>query len=437
MKKLLVMLLTAVLALGSVFTVTGCRDKTDPLDDPNKVNLSFWCPNILADFFNDFEVMFEDANKDINVKIIFKPETDLYGAMDSTLGTKEAPDMFVTLGGMIVPTLYKSGHLMDIDSIVTAVEDKLIDNAKINKKDAGGKYHSLPLTGMASPVVFYNVDEFENMKNSSALTEAQKSAVKEPETYDEFIALCDAIHAYGKETMTGAFSSWHMPHLMQALHSRTMTKEAYASLLNTDGDNPFRANLQAYAAGFDLLKQYRDDGVFEKNFEGRSLTDADLQFKTGKALMRMGISTDFNDLKGQMPFTVKAFYLPPSETVSDTPRANVVFSDVVCANKNTEHPDEVKKVLEALLSAEAQSILAEHSMLPTRKDADASEMPATIKALYDEIVENGANDFYQSWSFTGIDIEVLMGAQSVLAGSMTSLQAAESVANFFDNNKRD
>jgi ABC-type glycerol-3-phosphate transport system substrate-binding protein len=231
MKRNLKGLVVVAMVMTILIQLSSCAGRdtnfsNDNSSDSDKINLNLWCSSIYSNFFNDFVIAFEKENKDIKLNVIIKPETDLYGALDSTLGTKTAPDIFGTLGGIIVPILYRSGHLLNVDDIVTVVEDNLILNAKLNKKDAGGKYYSIPLTGFASPVLFYNQDQFEMMKQSTSLTQQEKDSVKEPETYEELVALCKTIRAYGKEPLTGAFNSWHLPHFMQAMHARTMSRES-------------------------------------------------------------------------------------------------------------------------------------------------------------------------------------------------------------------
>jgi len=275
---------------------------------------------------------------------------------------------------------------------------------------------------------------FQAMKQSNSLTQVQKDAIKEPATYAEFKALCDAITAYGKTTVVGGFSTWHLPHFMQAIHSRSMTVQNYAKLLDRNAaPNPFLD--PGYEAGFALLKKYYDDGILVEGIGGYTVDTANTMFYNDQAVMRVGVSLDYASLNENVTFDLGAFFLPKESDNLSAPRANGLYGDVIAVAKKTSYPAECKLFIQHVMSAEVQASLADYSLFPSRADANiAGKLPSTLQGIFDEM-GNGCNDFYQSWSYPATDIAVLEAGTSVLGGSKTFAQAAKIVADFFDEAK--
>ncbi len=431
---LLVMVFMSITACGSGNTGDS---ENNGSDEPGKTKITIWVQMTQYPFVKSIEADFEKANPTINLDIKSQPESQLGGSLDATLATDTAPDIVATYGGMVATTLVKSGRLLNINDVIAPIEDKLVESAKNNKKDGNGEYFTAPLHGFASPVIFYNKNLFEEMKASNKLNAAQKAAVKEPATYAELKALAEACAAYDVEAITGGFSTWHLPHFMQAMHTRTMTVEDYAKTLDRQAEvNPF--DNDSFEDGFRLLKRYHQDGILAKNITSYDVDTCDNLFYNDLAAMRMGTSLDYDALNENVTFDLGVFYLPAEETNPEAPLATTVFVDVLAVNAKTTKADACKTFISYIMQADVQAKLAEFSLFPARADSDISELlPSTLRPLFNEISENGSNDFYQSWSFSGIDIQLLNGGKNVISANGANLEAAydearELVANYFD-----
>ncbi len=432
-KKVLLSILAVSLSAIIMF-MSGCSGTEDDID-PSKVNLELWVQLTQLEFFNEVEELFEEENPDINIIVKGKPENELSTSLDGTLSTSNPPDMFSTYGGLVASTLYKSNHLLNLDSVMLPIEDKLIEGAKNNKKDGNGSYVSIPLNGFASPIIFYNKTMFEAMKEdtSGKLTQADKDAVKEPETYDEFLRLCQAVTKYGKQTVVAAFSTWHLPHFMQAIHSRTMSVEDYNKLMDTTlSVNPY--DTDAYQDGYKLLKKYKTDGILDANNTAYTTDSINTLFYYEDAAMRMGVSLDFATLNNNVTFDLGAFFLPVESAYPTNPRASAVYSDVVCAYRGTKYPEECKKFLSFVMRADIQSLLADSSLFPSRNDVEIEgKLPRCLDSIYKEVLK-GSVDFYQNWSFQAIDLKILEAGTAVLSGSDNDgSKARKLLADFYSN----
>ena len=185
MKQVITKMLALIIALTMSICMAACggpRPGGEEPEDPDKENITIWVHYTQQGFFEQVEEGFEDANPDVNIRVVGQPESNLGTTLDATLGTSSRPDIFATYGGLVAATLFKSGHLLNLNDVISPIEDKLVGAAKSNKKDGNGQYYTAPLNGFASPVIYYNKTMFEQMKNSNTLNANQKAAIKEPET---------------------------------------------------------------------------------------------------------------------------------------------------------------------------------------------------------------------------------------------------------------
>ena len=432
------LLLTAIFAFG----LAACGPKDD-----GRTRITIWCQITQENFFKNLENDFETKNPEIDLNIVAQPQDNLGQSLDARLIASNAPDIVACNGGLVAGTLVKSGRLMNINDLIEPIEEHLAGGAQTNKQDGNGEYYTAPLHGFASPVIFYNKDMFEDMKTSDVLTDEQKAAVKEPDTYQELkdlAAVCKIYTAATSSTGVGhslvaGFSTWHLPHFMQAIHSRTMSVEDYNKLLDKNADpNPF--DTDAFEDGWRLLRKYLDDGILDAGITGYDVNAADMYFYYGSAALRMGVSLDYPTLKDGATFEIGAFYLPKEEAFPDSPRANSIYSDVLAVNAITKAPEACRTFISYVMQADVQAALADDGLYPARVDANIEgKMDDTLVKLFEEL-QNGSNDFYQSWSYAGIDIQLLDAGRAVLDAEPADLEdaydaARKLIADYFDAGK--
>lgn len=427
MKRILTLVLAAALFLIGCGGGSTSGEDDNPDDNSgaaNSVTLKVWIQSTnQPEYFQWVKETFESQNKGIKLKIEPQASTALGDNLDVTLGAEDAPDIVATWGGLVASKLYKGNRIIELSDIITdEVEANFVEAATYNKLDGDGKYVSLPLAGFVSPVIYYNKTQF------GAL------GISVPTTYEELKNVAKQIRAAGKQPLIAGFSTWPLPHFMQAIHARTMKPEDFQKLIGTPTDyNPYE--LAGFKEGFDLLKQYNDDKIFADNITGYDANMAQMEFIGQNALMVTAPSLDLLTLNDAANFELGAFLLPAGSV--DGPLASGVYSDVLAINAKSQHIDECKKLFEFLLTSEAQAKLLEYELLPIRRDVDISAANPILADVIVAINEKGVSGFYQSYSASGIDVQVLNAGSSLLTGQSNSAAAAKAVADYYKANVMD
>lgn len=429
MKKMAAIILSLIMG-ASVFAFSGCNSNKDD------GSLVVWIQSVnQPEFFAWAKTQFESENPGAKIRVSAKLQGALGDSLDVTLGDKNAPDMAATWGGLVVNKLVKGNKVENVDNLIkTAVGDNLNEAADLNKQDGNGQHYSIPLHGFLSPVIYYNKTFF------------TQKGLKPPTTYEEMVALSATITANSKLPLVAGFSTWHLPHFMQAIHSRTMTPENYAKLLSQDKTaNPF--TLPGYKEGWDLFKLMQTDKIFANNITGYDANTASAEFISQKAVMFTAPSLDLYSLNDATTFDMGTFLLPPApasvlpsgltqEQMKDAPLASGLYSDVFIINANSKKKDLAFKFSTFLLSQKAQSKLLEFDLLPVRTDVSLDGANEILKPVVAEMA-NGVSGFYQNFAAPAIDLKLLDAGQRVLGGQMTTQAAADFIAKFYKDEVMD
>lgn len=433
-KKFAVILMAALL---SVMCLASCGNKHDSSGgsggETSGVTLKVWIQSAnQPQFFTWAAARYKELT---GVTISWTVQTS--ANLDTALAGNNSPDIACGAGGITVPRLIEGKRILNIDDVITdEVEAKLVDAAVINKGDAvDGSWYELPLYGFSSPTVFYN---------KTAMGE-----ITQPETYEDLLDIVKKI-PQGKEALVSGLGDWQMPHLMQALHARTMSTGDFNGLIGINRhSNPFagadggpKAGLEE---GFEFLEKLRDDGVLARNITGYNAGTAASYFTQGSAMFYAAPSLEYLTL-ANAPFEIGAFLLPeaPAEYASeDGPSSLVsgVYSDVFVISAKTEHVAESKAFLRWLLTEEPQEKLLEFFLFPAVKGTSTEHMrPAYKQAfesvlgdIYDELLNKGCTPFYQSYSISSMDGRIASIAQNVLENKQTPAQAAAELKDFYGN----
>jgi raffinose/stachyose/melibiose transport system substrate-binding protein len=418
MSKLLCVLLSIAMLCA---LAAGCGGEQNDTQGGDEVTLVIWCQSTnQAAYLQWVKQEFESRYEGIELKIEPQANTVLGEALEVTLASDDAPDIVATWGGMVAGKLFKGGQIIEISDIITPeVEATLVDAVAPNKADGDGKYVGLPIGGFASPVIYYNKTAFDKM------------GISAPATYEELKTLSQTIRGASKQPMIAGFSTWHLPHFMQEIHARTMTPENFNKLVGTPTDcNPYE--LPGYKEGFDLLKKYNDDGIFADNITGYDANMAQMEFIAQNAMMLVSPSLDLATLVDACDFELGAFLLPAGEV--DAPLASGVYSDIFAINANSEHIEECKKFFTFLLSPEAQAKQLEYEMMPIIEGTDTSGASEIMAGVLAAISEKGMSGFYQSYSVSGVDVQLVEVGTSLLTGRMDAAQAAAKIAQYYKTN---
>lgn len=196
-KKFFALVMAAFMTLPLAFALAGCGGANDDLGktDPGRTSIKVWCQATnQAEYFRWVKKEFEAKYPTYGLSITPKNTDDL-SSLDIKFAGNSAPDVAATWGGMTVRGLVAGKRVAKLDDVITSdVDATLNDGAKHNKLDGNGTYYSIPLHGLASPVIFYNKSYFDN------------NNLQVPTTYEELLALSNAIRGDGKQPIAGGFN---------------------------------------------------------------------------------------------------------------------------------------------------------------------------------------------------------------------------------------
>ena len=365
---------TAIALVAAVGTVglAGCA----PAGDSDVVTLDFF--QFKGEALNDFTQIiadFEAENPDI--KVVQNQVAEADTAIRTRLVKNDVPDVMTLNGNGGLGQLMRAGVFHDftgdplLDRINPAVQDILADIGF-----AEGEVNALGYVNNANGVI-YNQAIFE------------EQGLEPPETWDEFIAVCDQLEAAGITPFFGTLiDSWTAMPSFNALGAYP-AQDDFFDKMRAEGENVGPNSSVSFEKDFaEALEQqaelfsYAQDG-----YRGRTYDDGNAAFANGEVAMLMQGIWAINPVKGINP-DIKAAIFPYPAAENPDERMLVSGVDVtVLISKDTPHFDEAKRFVDYLFEAQVQEDFAESQlMVPSLTDAKLSDDPAlqSVKPYFDE-----------------------------------------------------
>lgn len=201
MKKTLALLLALLLALGAV---PAMAEEELPAED---VELTFVCGTGDVKFDEVMETLiakFQEEYPMITINNVTPLASSFSEGMKSLDAVGEFPDL---MEARDVPMWARAGKIAEVDPELIA----LVDNAP----SYNGKYYCVPVKADAPEGFYYNKAYFD------------EKGFTEPQTYQEFIDLCEAIKADGRMApiVVGAADIWHVGFSWMQWYINYVTKE--------------------------------------------------------------------------------------------------------------------------------------------------------------------------------------------------------------------
>lgn len=201
MKKMLAFLMT-VLMLLAVMPVLGEEEVPG-----EEVELTFFCGNGDVKFNEVVETLIAGFEKEypmIKITNVTPTSSSFSEGLKSLDAVGEFPDL---MEARDVPMWARAGKIAEVDPELI----KLVNNAP----DYNGKYYCVPSKADAPLGFFYNKAYF------------TEKGFKEPQTYQEFLDLCEAIKADGTMApmVVGAADIWHVGFTWMQWYINYVTKE--------------------------------------------------------------------------------------------------------------------------------------------------------------------------------------------------------------------
>lgn len=387
--------------------------------DAEEVTLTVWSWRTEdEEAYNEIFSVYEEQNPHVTVEFVPYVNTDYNNILATGLTGSGGPDVaqLRAYGGL--QPLVEAGQLLPLDGEVATLDDfddETLDGAR-GLED--GQIYGVPF-GVQAIVAFYNQDIFDEL------------GLEEPETWEEFIEVLDALEASEHEALAnGGGDEWMLPIVHEGVGAaRYGAADFREELLAGERDFTDPDYVASIALVEDLVPYMPDQAV------GVDYNDSRALFTAGRAGIFLGGSFEVGFWRSDAPdTTIGAFRLPaspdwPSEAV--TPGWVDGSFGVSAAS---EHPEEATALVEWMGTEEFGQLFADEiNQLSARPGIEPQdELLREIAALHDE----ASTPYLLLTDFrygepSGTDL-IGAGIQQMLLGESSAEEVAESLQRGVD-----
>jgi raffinose/stachyose/melibiose transport system substrate-binding protein len=322
-----------VLSLSLATFEAAAEDVTLTIESWRNDDLPIWQEKIIPAF----------EAKNPGIKVVFSPTapTEYNAALNTKLDASTAGDLITCRPFDASLELFNKGHLAPVTDL--AGMDAFGPVARSGwTTDDGKTTYCVPMASVIHGFI-YNKDAFE------------KLGIAVPKTEDEFFAALEKIKADGTyiPMAMGTADQWEAatmgyqnigPNYWKGEDGRLALIAGKEKLTDEPWVEPYRV-LAKWAP-------YLGDG-----YKAQSYPDSQNLFALGRAAIYPAGSWDISLFNSQAEFQLGAFY-PPVKAAGDTCYISDHVDIAMGMNAKTAHPEETKKFLEWMTSAEFADIYA-------------------------------------------------------------------------------
>ena len=328
-KTLRIAILTSTLLAG----MAHAEDVSLTIESWRNDDLAIWQQKIIP--------AFEAANP--GIKVIFAPSApaEYNAVLNSKLDAGSAGDMITCRPFDASLELYTKGHLADLTALGAMANFSPVAKSAWQTDDAAATF-CVPMASVIHGFI-YNKDAFDAL------------GIAVPTTNDEFFAALDTIKADGTyiPLAMGTNDQWEAatmgynnigPNYWKGEEGRLALIKGEQKLTDPQWVAPYAALAK--------WKEYLGDG-----FEAQTYPDSQNLFTLGRAAVYPAGSWEISGFNTQAGFKMGAF-APPVQTAGDTCYISDHTDIALGMNAKSAHPEETKKFLEWVGSAEFATLYA-------------------------------------------------------------------------------
>jgi len=280
--------------------------------------------------------LFQAENPDIRVNMEILPEDQYYTTLQARVMAGEGLDVFMVNPGSRFNTFLRADAFMDLTG--QPFLDELYPNF-ISCGNVDGKQYIIPLS-KSFVGLFYNKTIMEELN------------LEVPTTWDDFLAVCEAIKQSGREVistgMADSFTStWPF---IDVLAEYSEDLELYPKLAK--GELKFTDPL--FKKVLEPLRELAEKGYWLKNASGTKYDTSITLFATGRAAMLNNGTWAIGAIRAINPdldFSIMLFPSPGGELV-----AGVAPAQAPCVFSKTSNPEASLKFMNYIFSKEIMEI---------------------------------------------------------------------------------
>ena len=363
----------AVLALaGLAAVVGGCA--ANPSNGVTTLNFF----QFKGEALNDFNAIIEDFEaENPDIRVIQNQVADADTIIRTLLVKDRAPDVITLNANGGFGKLAKAGVFYDfsdepvLETINPAVQEIL---AALGNKE--GEVNGLGYVNNANGVI-YNQEIFE------------EQGLEVPETWDEFIAVCDALVDAGITPFYGTLAdSWTGLPSFNALGAYPSQGDFWDKM-REEGENVGPDSEVSFQKDFPeaMDQQYQLFSYMQEGYRGETYDEGNAAFARGEVAMLLQGIWAINPVKAVNP-DIKAAIFPYPAVDDPDDRLLVSGVDVVVTmGKNTPHKEEAMRFIDYLFEVGViEEFAASQNMVPSVKGAEISDDPSlqSVKPFFDE-----------------------------------------------------
>ncbi|CAN7146563.1 extracellular solute-binding protein [Microbacterium sp. LjRoot45] len=366
---------TAVAAIavttGIAVALGGCASASGP----GITTLNFF--QFKGEALEDFAQIiadFEAENPDI--KVIQNQVADADTAIRTLLVKDRVPDIITLNANGNFGRLAQAGVFRDfsddpiLDTINPAVQEILADLGSY-----GDEVNGLGYVNNANGVI-YNMDIFE------------EQGLEVPETWDEFIAVCDALVDAGIQPFYGTLAdSWTAIPSWNALGAYP-AQDGFFDELRAQGADVGPDSAVSFEKDFAEVmdRQYELFSYMQDGYRGRTYDDGNAAFANGEsAMLLQGIWATNPILQVNPDIRIGIFPYPTDKAGESllVSGVDVVFT----MGKNSPHQEAAQRFLDYVFQPDViEAFAASQNMVPSVEGAELGDDPAlqSVKPFFDE-----------------------------------------------------
>ena len=365
--------LAALAAISLIVALGGCASGAQ--SGVTTLNFFQFKGEALEDF-NDIIADFEAENPDI--KVVQNQVADADTIIRTLLVKDKAPDVITLNANGGFGKLAQAGVFYDFsDEPVLQTINPAVQEILANLGNKKGEVNGLGYVNNANGVI-YNQDIFE------------EQGLEVPQTWDEFIAVCDALKDAGITPFYGTLAdSWTGLPSFNALGAYPSQGDFWDQMraegenVGPDSEVSFQKDFpDALDQQYQLYSNYMQDG-----YRGKTYDDGNAAFANGDVAMLLQGIWATNPIKQINP-DIKAGIFPYPATDNPDDRLLVSGVDVVVTmGKNTPHKEEAMRFIDYLFQKNViEEFAASQNMVPSVEGAKLGDDPAlqSVKPYFDE-----------------------------------------------------
>lgn len=403
----------ALLASTLLAGAAQAEDVTLTIESWRNDDLTIWQDTLIP--------AFEAANP--GIKVVFAPTApaEYNAALNSKLAAGSAGDLITCRPFDASLELYKQGNLADLTGLAAMANFSPVAKSAWQTDDAAATF-CVPMASVIHGFI-YNKDAFDAL------------GLTPPATVDEFFAVLDKIKADGTyiPMAMGTADQWEAATMGYNNIGPNYWKGEEGRLALIKGEQ--KLTDPQWVAPFEQLAKWKD--YLGDGFEAQTYPDSQNLFTLGRAAIYPAGSWEISGFNAQAGFKMGAFP-PPVSAAGDTCYISDHTDIAMGMNAKTAHPEETKKFLEWVGSAEFAAMYANalpgffslNSTPVEMKDPLAQEFvswrgkcQSTIRSTYQILSRGTPNLENETWN----------ASANVINGTETPADAAKRLQDGLDS----